>query len=197
MTPSRNTRSYTLRSVPSSPGRSFFFYIWNATFSVTSINSQIYMTMPKQGPKKLSKNTGTTFSVIMPPFTPRGGGGIITEMTVNQFIRQTSEAELKGWFLTFSLWCFLVWGIPSEIKLATHRLTKITFLGVGQDNTSWRTNGPVKSRFSCPDRVYGHLNRWPCHHTWYLSRAHRLGPWRKISHVEKFQISAHETCGES
>ena len=24
MTPSRNTRSYTLRSVPSSPGRSFF-----------------------------------------------------------------------------------------------------------------------------------------------------------------------------
>ena len=50
-----------------------FFYIWNATFSVTSINSQIYMTMPKQAPKKLSENTGTTFSVIMPPFTSRGG----------------------------------------------------------------------------------------------------------------------------
>ena len=50
-----------------------FFYIWNATFSVTSINSQIYMTMPKQAPKKLSENTGTTFSVIMPPFSSRGG----------------------------------------------------------------------------------------------------------------------------
>ena len=28
MTPSRNTRSYTLRSVPSSPGRSFFSYLY-------------------------------------------------------------------------------------------------------------------------------------------------------------------------
>ena len=33
MTPSRNTRSYTLRSVPSSPGRSFFIpVLWCPTF---------------------------------------------------------------------------------------------------------------------------------------------------------------------
>ena len=28
----------------------------------------------KTSPKKLSENTGTTFSAIMPPFTSRGGG---------------------------------------------------------------------------------------------------------------------------
>ena len=52
-----------------------FFHIWNANFSVTPINSQMYMTKPKQVQKKLSENTGKTFSVIMPPFTSRGGGG--------------------------------------------------------------------------------------------------------------------------
>ena len=31
MTPSRNTRSYTLRSIPSSPGRSFFAFEFNRT----------------------------------------------------------------------------------------------------------------------------------------------------------------------
>ena len=43
----------------------------------------MYMTKPKQV-QKSSENTGKTFSVIMPPFTSRGGrgGGIITEMTV-------------------------------------------------------------------------------------------------------------------
>ena len=49
---------------------------------MTSINSQIYMTKPKQAKKELSENTGTTFSAIMPPFTSRGGG-IIAEMTVH------------------------------------------------------------------------------------------------------------------
>ena len=44
---------------------------------MTPINSQMYMTKPKQVQKKLSENTGKTFSVIMPPFTSRGGG-IIT-----------------------------------------------------------------------------------------------------------------------
>ena len=42
----------------------------------------MYMTKPKQVKIKLSENTGKTFSVIMPPFTSRGGG-IITEMTVH------------------------------------------------------------------------------------------------------------------
>ena len=58
-----------------------FFHIWNANFSVTPINSQMYMTKPKQVQKKISENTGKTFSVIMPSFTCRGGG-IITEITV-------------------------------------------------------------------------------------------------------------------
>ena len=39
------------------------------------------MTKPKQARKTLSENTGKTFSVIMPPFSSKGGG-IITEMTV-------------------------------------------------------------------------------------------------------------------
>ena len=71
-----------LKSSLIKPSKSMlFFHIWNANFSVTPINSQMYMTKPKQVQKKLSENTGKTFSVIMPPFTSRGGG-IITEMTV-------------------------------------------------------------------------------------------------------------------
>ena len=71
-----------LKSPPIKPDKSMlFFHIWNANFSVTSINSQIYMTKPKQAKKELSENTGTTFSAIMPPFTSRGGG-IIAEITV-------------------------------------------------------------------------------------------------------------------
>ena len=33
-------------------------------------------------------------------------------------------------------------------------------------------------------------------HTWYLSRIPRIYPWRKICHVEKFEISPHDRCGE-
>ena len=43
-----------LKSSPMKPGKSMlFFHIWNANFSVTSINSQMYMTKPKQAQKKL------------------------------------------------------------------------------------------------------------------------------------------------
>ena len=70
-----------LKSSLIKPSKSMlFFHIWNANFSVTPINSQMYMTKPKQVQKKLSENTGKTFSVIMPSFTCRGG--IITEITV-------------------------------------------------------------------------------------------------------------------
>ena len=63
-----------LKNSPIKTGKSMlFFYIWNATFSVMLINSQIYMTTPKQAPNKLSENIGKTFSVIMPPFSSRGG----------------------------------------------------------------------------------------------------------------------------
>ena len=62
-----------LKSSLIKPSKSMlFFHIWNANFSVTPINSQMYMTKPKQVQKKLSENTGKTFSVIMPPFTSRG-----------------------------------------------------------------------------------------------------------------------------
>ena len=64
----------TLKSSLIKPSKSMlFFHIWNANFSVTPINSQMYMTKPKQVQKKLSENTGKTFSVIMPSFTCRGG----------------------------------------------------------------------------------------------------------------------------
>ena len=63
-----------LKNSPIKTGKSMlFFYIWNATFSVMSINSQIYMTMPKQAQKTLSENTEKTFSANMPPFSSKGG----------------------------------------------------------------------------------------------------------------------------
>ena len=63
-----------LKNSPIKTGKSMlFFYIWNATFSVMLINSQIYMTTPKQAPNKLSENIGKTFSVIMPLFHPGWG----------------------------------------------------------------------------------------------------------------------------
>ena len=40
------------------------------------------------------------------------------------------------------------------------------------------------------------LLRALCAQTWYLSRADGPGPWRKICHVEKFQISIHLPWGE-
>ena len=61
-----------LKSSLIKPSKSMlFFHIWNANFSVTPINSQMYMTKPKQVQKKFSENTGKTFSVIMPSFTCR------------------------------------------------------------------------------------------------------------------------------
>ena len=46
-----------LKSPPIKPGKSMlFFHIWNVNFSVTSINSQMYMTKPKQAQKKLFPN---------------------------------------------------------------------------------------------------------------------------------------------
>ena len=64
-----------LKSSLIKPSKSMlYFHISNANFSVTPINYQMYMTKPKQVQKKISENSGKTFSVIMPPFTSRGGG---------------------------------------------------------------------------------------------------------------------------
>ena len=71
-----------IKNSPHKTGKSMLFFTFEMTlFSVMSINSQIYMTKPKQARKTLSENTGKTFSVIMPPFSSKGGG-IITEITV-------------------------------------------------------------------------------------------------------------------
>ena len=62
-----------LKSSLIKPSKSMlFFHIWNANFSVTPINSQMYMTKPNKSKKKISENTGKTFFVIMPSFTWRG-----------------------------------------------------------------------------------------------------------------------------
>ena len=63
-----------IKNSPHKTGKSMLFFTFEIPlFSVMSINSQIYMTKPKQAQKTLSENTGKTFSVIMPPFHPRGG----------------------------------------------------------------------------------------------------------------------------
>ena len=63
-----------IKNSPHKTGKSMLFFTFEMTlFSVMSINSQIYMTKPKQAQKTLSENTGKTFSVIMPPFSSKGG----------------------------------------------------------------------------------------------------------------------------
>ena len=89
-----------LKSPPIKPDKSMlFFHIWNANFSVTPINSQMYMTKPKQVQKKLSENTGKTFSVIVPSFTCRGG--IITEITVHS---EREKQSTPHWSSSCSSW---------------------------------------------------------------------------------------------
>ena len=63
-----------IKNSPHKTGKSMLFFTFEIPlFSVMSINSQIYMTKSKQARKTLSENTGKTFSVIMPPFSSRGG----------------------------------------------------------------------------------------------------------------------------
>ena len=63
-----------IKNSPHKIGKSMLFFTFEIPlFSVMSINSQIYMTKPKQAQKTLSENTGKTFSVIMPPFSSKGG----------------------------------------------------------------------------------------------------------------------------
>ena len=63
-----------IKNSPHKTGKSMLFFTFEIPlFSVMSINSQIYMTKPKQAQKTLSENTGKTFSVIMPPFSSKGG----------------------------------------------------------------------------------------------------------------------------
>ena len=72
-----------LKSSLIKPSRSMlFFHIWNANFSLTPINSQMYMTKPKQVQKNSQKILGKLFPWLCPLLHP-GGGGIITEMTVH------------------------------------------------------------------------------------------------------------------
>ena len=64
-----------IKNSPHKTGKSMLFFTFEIPlFSVMSINSQIYMTKPKQARKTLSENTEKTFSVIMPPLSSKGGG---------------------------------------------------------------------------------------------------------------------------
>ena len=75
-----------LKSSLIKPSKSMlFFHIWNANFSVTPINSQMYMTKPKQVQKKLSENTGKTFFRNYTLFYMQGVG-IFTEITVQPML---------------------------------------------------------------------------------------------------------------
>ena len=93
-----------LKSSLIKPSKSMlFFHIWNANFSVTPINSQMYMTKPKQVQKKLSENTGKTFSVIMPSFTCRGWA-YLRKLLYNVQCTCTSTSEInQTWFHHISL----------------------------------------------------------------------------------------------
>ena len=82
---------------------------------MTSINSQIYMTMPKQAPKRLSENTGTTFSVIMPPFSSRGGHNYGNYCTVKftfkiSIVLQLNDPTSKNVFF------LIILRLPYDIK---------------------------------------------------------------------------------
>ena len=89
----------TLKSSLIKPSKSMlFFHIWNANFSVTPINSQMYMTKPKQVQKKLSENTGKTFSVIMPPFTSRGWA-YLRKLLYTKCFTSRAQRNMSGY------WC--------------------------------------------------------------------------------------------
>ena len=63
-----------IKNSPHKTGKSMLFFTFEIPlFIVMSINSQIYMTKPKQAQKTLSENTGKAFSVIMSPFSSKGG----------------------------------------------------------------------------------------------------------------------------
>ena len=68
----------TLKSSLIKPSKSMlFFHIWNANFSVTPINSQMYMTKPKQVQKKYWENFFRNYALFY-----MQGEGIFTEITV-------------------------------------------------------------------------------------------------------------------
>ena len=115
-----------LKSSLIKPSKSMiFFYIWNANFSVTPIKC----TWPSQKKsKKISENTGKTFSVIMPSFTCRGWA----------YLRKVVKLSSHMYFL------------PSGKRNKSEVFTKISILVEAQcraeltvfdDNTKFATGG--------------------------------------------------------
>ena len=78
MTPSRNTRSYTLRSVPSSPGRSFFTQSLPGSLSVSLLIHVLY----------LQSNTGLRASRVL--------GQRVRERQSRASIRLQGQAQGQG-----------------------------------------------------------------------------------------------------
>ena len=109
-----------LKSSLIKPSKSMlFFHIWNANFSVTPINSQMYMTKPKQVQKKLSENTGKTFSVIMPSFTCRGWAYL---RKLLYFVSNSENVlvQVQASWLPYSTYLYLDFHLCSMTKLKEH-----------------------------------------------------------------------------
>ena len=105
-----------IKNSPHKTGKSMLFFTFEIPlFIVMSINSQIYMTKPKQARKTLPENTGKAFSVIMPPFSSKGGAqlrkwlykklfGILSPVFF-QMLRMMNKARKSGSHLrSFSPW---------------------------------------------------------------------------------------------
>ena len=71
-----------------------FFHIWNANFSVTPINSQMYMTKPKQVQKTLRKYWENFFRNYALFYMQ--GVGIFTEITVHLMQVEKKVTSIKS-----------------------------------------------------------------------------------------------------
>ena len=122
-----------LKSSLIKPSKSMlFFHIWNANFSVTPINSQMYMTKPKQVQKNLRKYWEIFFRNYALFYMQ--GVGIFTEITVlyifdmnenSQTIKATSVYDDNGlifsgkkFLWTLSLWEMwaVIWASPKQLQ---------------------------------------------------------------------------------
>ena len=110
-----------IKNSPHKTGKSMLFFTFEMTlFSVMSINSQIYMTKPKQARKTLSENTGKTFSVIMPPFSSKGGHNYGNDCTNNK----TTSLGRSNWNEVRIMWKDPFWVKVFLLKLFAFRAYK-------------------------------------------------------------------------
>ena len=75
----------------------------------------------------------------------------------------------------------------AESKRESRTTTNLTGAGDGGESTENAIDSRMRQHFILIS---------PAIHTSYLSPRSPIYRWRKISHVEKFQISMHDRCGE-